>query len=103
MARLYTGGAELGHAQADGLTVVATATIDTAVKRTGAASFKAAAVNSYHQRAFAGVLDRTYFLRGYFQVPTNPTGLHRPFTICTSRGRSSPSSRWSTGRTSCAY
>ena len=86
MARLYTGGAELGHAQADGLIVVATPTIDAAVKRTGLASFKAAAVNTYHQRTFAGVLDRAYFFRAYFQVPTNPTGLHRPFTICTSTG-----------------
>ena len=83
MARLYTGGAELGHAQADGLTINGAPTIDTAVKRTGAASYKATAVNAYHQRAFTGVLDRAYFFRCYYQFSNNPTGLHRLAKVMT--------------------
>lgn len=86
MSRLYTGGAELGHAQADGLIVASTPTIDTAVKRTGTASFKATAVNQYHQRTFVGVLDQSYFFRSYFRFQTTPTGTSRPFAICTSAG-----------------
>jgi hypothetical protein len=86
MSRLYTGGAELGQAQADGLTVSNAPTIDTAVKRSGVASFKATATNTYHQRAFAGVLARTYFIRAYYRIPSAPTGLHRPFQVGQSSG-----------------
>ena len=86
MARLYTGGAELGHAQADGLIVSGAPTIDTAVKRSGVASYKAAATNTYHRRDIVSVLGRTYYFRFYYLFPSNPTGLHRIFYAVTTTG-----------------
>ena len=74
MARLGHWGAELGHEHAEGLTTGGTVpTFDTAVKRSGARSFKAvvgAAGTSYHQYAFTGAVGTTYYACMHLYVPT---------------------------------
>lgn len=74
MARLFHAGAETGHDHSEFLTAVGTTgtwAYDTAVKRSGAFSWKAtSAVISRRITTLGGALDTTYFLAIWFYVPS---------------------------------
>lgn len=70
MSRLVTAGAEFGTVVAEGI-AGSGATIDTVLKRTGTASFKGTG-SSYILPRWTGSLDRTYYVRGYYQISALP-------------------------------